>query len=387
MNVLEELLSSRWIVKSENKDKYYRVKDSLEEARRYANEKMGHQIIANSLLIKLEKIPAKAESYMGIEAFTSPMEYCFLCIILMFLEDREAEEQFVLSQLTEYVAANMTEEKADWTKYTTRKQLVKVMQFCIDNSILKINDGSNEMFANDYGGEVLYENTGVSKYFMRSFSRDILQFTNPSDFQASEWLDVNEDRGIARRHRIYKRLLMSTGIYRSGEADEDFEYLKNYGNRIHEDLMKNFDCRLQVHRSSAYLIMGEECHIGRAFPENSTLSDIILLCNRLLYQEILQNRQMASLDECCRLRRIEYERILLNCKEQYGKGFVKTYREMTATEFVNKVRDYMEHLAFIEMDMVQDEVIIRPIIGKIIGEYPKDFQAADGSKDEQQMGN
>ena len=52
---------------------------------------------------------------MGIHVFTSKEEYALLCILLMFLEDRDAGEQFILSQLTEYIASNMPGEGVDWT--------------------------------------------------------------------------------------------------------------------------------------------------------------------------------------------------------------------------------------------------------------------------------
>jgi uncharacterized protein (TIGR02678 family) len=115
MKEFETLLDKRWVLKSEDKDLYYKVRDAIGEIRRFATDKMGCQVIENSLLVKLEKIPAIPESCMGIEEFTSQEEYAFLCILLMFLEDKDAEEQFILSQLTEYIASNMPQGSVDWT--------------------------------------------------------------------------------------------------------------------------------------------------------------------------------------------------------------------------------------------------------------------------------
>lgn len=49
---------------------------------------------------------------------------------------------------------------------------------------------------------------------MRNFSRDIMEYTKPEDFRESEWFEVDEDRGLARRHRVYKRLLFAPAVYR-----------------------------------------------------------------------------------------------------------------------------------------------------------------------------
>ena len=89
---------------------------------------------------------------------------------------------------------------------------------------------------------------------------------------------MDEDRGIARRHRVYKRLLFSVGMYKSEGAIEDFEYLKYYGRRLAEDLEQNFDCQVHIHKGSAFFLAGEECHIGTVFPVNNALSDIMLFC-------------------------------------------------------------------------------------------------------------
>ena len=82
MNTLEILLSRRWVLKSRDKELYYQVKDQLGEVKKFLMEKMGYQVIVNPYLVKVEKIPAKAECWMGIQEFTEPVEYAFFCLIL-----------------------------------------------------------------------------------------------------------------------------------------------------------------------------------------------------------------------------------------------------------------------------------------------------------------
>ena len=86
MKELEILLNKRWVLKSRDKETYYKLRDALGELRKFTTEKMGCQIIDNSLLIKMEKIPVIPESFMGIQKFSSKEEYAYLCILLMFLE-------------------------------------------------------------------------------------------------------------------------------------------------------------------------------------------------------------------------------------------------------------------------------------------------------------
>lgn len=90
---------------------------------------------------------------MGILDFKEPVEYVFFCLVLMFLEEKEAEEQFVLSELTEYVQSQYEGEQIDWTVYRYRRHMIKVMKYCTACGLLNIDDGSEEGFARDYTGE------------------------------------------------------------------------------------------------------------------------------------------------------------------------------------------------------------------------------------------
>ena len=371
MNALEILLGRRWILKSRDRELYYQVKDQLGAVKRFLTEKLGYQVIVNPYLIKAEKMPAKPENWMGILEFHHKIEYVFFCIVLMFLEEKEAEEQFVLSELTEYIQGQYREEQVDWTVYSFRRHLIKVLKYCVSCGILNVDDGNEESFARDDSSEVLYENTGVSRYFMKNFTQDIMGFSSPEDFQKEEWIGVDEDRGIVRRQRVYRRLLMTMGMYRDQETEEDFAYVKNFRNMIQGELSEFLDCELHVHRSGAFLILGEECRMGRCFPEENTLSDIVLLVNSLIGEKIQEGKIVPGAEEQIDLPREAFLGILEECRERYSRGFIKTYREMTTKEFCQEVLSYMKELSLIEER--RGDIWVSGAAGKIAGQYPKDF--------------
>lgn len=375
MKPLEILLSKRWILKDREKELYYQLKDEIGKSRDFLTEKLGYQAIITPNLIKLEKIPAYAQNWMGIQDFSDRLEYIFLCMILMFLEDRDAGEQFVLSMLTEYIQANIKEEQIDWTIYSYRRHLVKVMKYCVKLGILEIDDGSEDSFMKSDEGEVLYQNTGASRYFMKNFSRDISDYHSQEDFLKEEWIGMNEDRGIIRRQRVYRSLLMSPGIYLNDDTEEDFAYVRHYRGMIEEELNRFFDCELQVHKTSAFLIMGEDSNLGRSFPEENTLSDIVLLWCNLFRQKIADGSIEVPAGEDIVISRQQFLMISEECKRQYGSGWIKTYREMTMGEFCKKLKEYM-----ILMEMIMekyDQIIVYPIVGKVAGCYPKDFKGGE----------
>ena len=359
MKELEVLLSKRWILKSRDKETYYKIRDALGELRKFTTEKMGCQIIDNSLLIKMEKIPVIPEIFMGIQEFSSTEEYAYLCILLMFLEDRDAQEQFILSQLTEYITANLPGDISDWTLYTNRRKLIRVLRFAAEQGIIGITDGKDD--------------TGTSRYFMKNFSKDIMEYTKPEDFRESDWFEVDEDRGFVRRHRVYKRLIFAPGMYKEDGSPEDFEYLKYYGRRLSEELEQIFDCHVHIHRGSAYLLSGEDCRMGTVFPGNNSISDILLLCFGEIRKKIETGEWKTAADESCLTDQIEFENLIKEVKREYGSGFSKIYREMPEGEFVKSVIDEMELWMFIKKEKAEHQIKICPLIGKIQGSYPEDY--------------
>ena len=73
MNVFEELMNHRYIIKAKEREKYYHVKDEIGSIKEFVTDKLGYRIISNGTLIKMEKLPGEAQSWMGINEFTSEM--------------------------------------------------------------------------------------------------------------------------------------------------------------------------------------------------------------------------------------------------------------------------------------------------------------------------
>ena len=374
MNVFEELMNQRWITKEKEREKYYRIKDGIGEVKEFIREKLGYRLIDNGMLIKLEKLPGEALSWMGIEEFSSKTEYAFFCLILMFLEDKEVEEQFVLSQLTEYIAAQYPGDAIEWTVYENRRKLIRVMKYAMKQGLFFNNDGSEDGFAVELETEVLYENTGLSKYFTRNFTRDISEYTKVEDFFQSEWMDMDEDRGVVRKQRVYRKLLLTPGVYKDKEKDEDFAYIKNYRSSIEHDFERMVDCSLQVHKTSAYVILGGNGTLGKVFPGNNSISDAILLAFFLIQKKIAKGTLTVEMDETIVLSEQEMKELLIECKKTFGAGFAKKYREdMPDTEFAKTILEEMEQFDMVRMEPVTKDVIIMPIAGKISGIYPKAY--------------
>ena len=147
MNEVRTLLENFWICKDTDKETYYRIKRDIPNFQKFIREQLGWKLIHTENLLKLEKRPAHAEPFMGIEEFTEIRDYCILCVILMYLEDKEEQAPFLLSELISYVETQLKAYMTiDWTSFTQRKSLVRVLQYMEKLQMIRVRDGRSEGF-------------------------------------------------------------------------------------------------------------------------------------------------------------------------------------------------------------------------------------------------
>lgn len=377
MKELEILLENFWIVKEKNSELYHLIKDAGPKYKNFIEEKLGYRLTVNPYLIKLEKIPGRPEKWMGIPEFDSTVDYGLFCLLLAFLEDRGSGDQFVLSQVTEYLQSGWTyNEKLDWTLYRHRRSLVKVMRFAASMLLLKVDDGEEGKFIDEAETEVLYESTGISKYFVRNFSTNILNYTNWKDIEAGEWLEADADRGRIRRNRVYRRLVMSPVVYNEGVEDPDYAYIKNYKNMILKDVEDHLNASLHVHKNGTLLVYDSPRQGMDVFPGNGTLSDIVLQINSEIVGRIKEGRLSKYEDDIIQISGPEFENIIESCRIQYLYGWSKEYREMTADNLFNQILEFMEGFSMLEKS--GREINIMPLCGKVVGYYPGNFKNQGG---------
>ena len=365
MTALQILLNERFVIKSKNVERFLMVKDGLKECKKFIEEKLGYTIVLQPNFIKLEKIPGLAEAWMGIEDFTTIREYQMLCYLLIFLEDKEIEQQFVLSEITEFLSLQFTSDELKWTDFPTRKQLVRVIKYVLDVGLIKQNDGDENGFARDEEAEVLYENTGISKYFLRYFGIDIMGFDSPADFDSTTWGNLDEDRGIVRRQRIYRRLLLSPGVYRDDEQNEDFAYIRNQRSQIEQDFQKFLACDLHVHRSSAYLVLDDMKSLGRTFPRGNAADDLVLFLFTHLRKMIKTPPTLVGEQTIVSVEEFEFH--LLHGIKSIRLFLPKTQQAKSDLILTQEVIARMIHNGFIKRN--EDNIIIYPIVGKLTAYY------------------
>lgn len=378
MEELKMLLRNYIILRTEQQDNYYRIKDKYKEFKSFITDNLGYSLIIRSDFIRLEKIPGKAESFMGISEFENTIEYVMLMLMLIFLEDKGKEEQFLLSHITEALSSNDIDVKFEWTEYSTRRSLIKVLKFMIKNNIIKITDGSEDDFALDESKEVLFESTGVSKYLVNNFNDDILDFKSSKELFVEKSLDSDIDKGAIRKNRVYRKLLLSPIVYRD-ESLEDYEYIKNYRKYIEENFSKYLGWSLHVHKNGAMLVLGEREAGFSLFPNTKGISDVILFVLNEIRNKVKNEDIKINEEDIAILNKSDFEEILLRVKLNKSNGFSKEFREMSDKKYIYEIEKEMESFKFISKE--KEFIKILPLCGKVIGEYPADYDF--GGKNEE----
>lgn len=379
MKVLEELLENYWILSQFDKEKYDEIRQELDEKTiNFIKYKLGYKLIINPYIVKLEKVPGIPKAFMGIKEFSTKLEYIFLCLILIYLEEKVRKEQFILSQMIDYIQNSVVDIDLgdiviDFNIYKQRQSMVKVLKYIRDLGFIKLYDGDENKFAENIENDVLYEITGVSKYFVRNFTSDISDCNLYTDIYEKEQLGLEQEKGIERRQRVYRRLFTENVVYSESKDDQDYLYIKQYKNTIAQDVDQMLDSSLEIHKNGAYILLAEHEPFKNVYPANKSISDVVLFMNTILSEKLENNEFQKEENDTILISEIEFSNIIKNLKENYSRGFSKEYREMDEVKLQEQILDYMTDFDMIRYEKYLKQYRIMPITFKIKGKYPENF--------------
>lgn len=370
---LEYLLDNYWCVKEQNPKEYFKIKNNLDYYKDFIQGKLGSRLLVNERFIKLEKIPAVPKSYMGISEFSDTLEYIILFIVLLFLEDKPKFEQFILSNLIEFISNTVVTLELDnvvnWNILHHRKCLVNVINHLKELNIIKVVEERN-VFTEDASAEGLYETTGLSNYYIREFKNNILEYNDLSDFVNDEFNDQSNSVGDVRRYKVYRHLIYSLASYTEDLSEFEIDYLKKFRGSIQNELDKYTNAQLELTKNMAVLLYDEEDREKFDFPNNKAICDIVLLVNNNILNKVNNNILILNNDETITISKEQLSRIIKEVKQEYVNYFSKKYREMPMANFVNEVISYMIEYDFIRK--YETEYRIYPIVSKLTGYITKE---------------
>lgn len=370
IQALDMLLHRYWILRSEEPELYQLVREREKVLRRYIDDKLGLRLLIHQHFVKLEKIPAEPEPWMGIQPFQEPVDYAIFCCALSYIEGKAVDEQFLLSEFCEEIQNDFPGEfPLDWTLYAHRKSLIRSMKSLLEFRLIRTIDGEIARFDHDEEQEVLYEATSYSRYFLRTFPEDFSAYWQWSELLGDEWRANREDE---RRKRVYRKLFFSPGLHRNDVQDPDFLYIRQFRNRLSEDIEQHSDYRLQVYKNTAFLAISEPKQHHRVFPDTKSSTDLLLQLSYELHRRsdlYIPNEQGELL-----FTEGEFDQIIDKLKEQHVAGWAKLYREKGTSAIREDILKAMGNWMMGDFDTEASLIRVKPLLGVLTGVYPADFE-------------
>lgn len=370
---LEYLLNNYWCIKEQNPDIYFKIKNNLDYYKDFIQTKLGSRLIVNDRFIKLEKIPAVPKTYMGISNFNDKLEYIILFIILLFLEDKPKLEQFILSNLIEFITNTATTLELDnvpnWNILHHRKCLVNVINHLKELGIIKVVE-EESLFTEDSKAEALYETTGLSNYYVREFKNNILEYNDLNDYVNDEFNNQNENIGDVRRYKVYRHLMYSLVSYTEDLTEFEMDYLRKFRSSINNELSKYTQSELELTRNMAVLMYEDETKEKFDFPNNKAISDIVLLINDTILKKVSNDELKLNQDETITISKEQLGRIIKETKQDNISYLSKNHQEMPLDNFNKEVINYLK-----EYDFIREYELgykIYPMVSKLTGYIPKE---------------
>lgn len=347
---MQLLLNNFWILKEDDLDNYYKIKRNQHLLRDYINKTLGSRLIIHDRFIKLEKIPAQALESIGLPNFILQTDYIYLCLILLFLEDKTRETYFMLSDLIDYVkntaVALELNNIPNWTLTKERKSLKRAVNFLEKIKVIKLKDASKDDFSDNENAEALYISTGLSNYVMRMFNNEIFDIKQEEDFIKDEWTYQNDEKGDIRKYKIYRNLIYTPCIYMNDISKSEIDYLKQLRHHISNEL-SNLNYELELTKNMALVFENENALTKDSFPNNKRISAIVLIVLTKLYELIKENKIILNEYEIGKISYEDLYNIIINIKNKYNIYLSKTLKDLTDSAFFDNILDILETYTFI----------------------------------------
>jgi uncharacterized protein (TIGR02678 family) len=178
---------------------------------------------------------------------------------------------------------------------------------------------------------------------------------------------------MRRRHRVYRRLFLSPAFYSSGAADPDFLYLRNFRHRIAEDVAEHTPYRLELYANAALLVSPERKGRLTLFPENRAISEIAMQLAVFSRERWAALKESERISGSLSLSAVEFEQLVVKCKEQYGAGWSKEYREALPSETTADLLCHLLHWKMADQDPETGVITLLPLLARVVCRYPDDF--------------
>lgn len=349
---IHALLNNFWILKEDNMELYYSIKRHQEEIRSFIVRNLGSRLIIHDKFIKLEKLPTIPSSNLGIKSFVNESDYVYLCLVLLFLEDKPQGTYFLLANLIDYVKSTMISMEMntipDWKIARDRKSFKRAVDYLIEIGTVKVKDESENDFSSDENANALYVSTGLSNYVMRVFNNEIFDYDKETDFIKDEWMYQSDEKGDIRKYKIYRNIIYTPVVFSNSLSESELDYLKKLRGHMKDELINALGYELEVTRNMALVFLYEDDNSKHNFPNNKRISSIVLMVNSKLLEMVSSKKIELNEFEIGYISYDELFKIIIEIKNDKSSYLGVGLKSLSDDVFFTQITEYMEEYSFIK---------------------------------------
>jgi uncharacterized protein (TIGR02678 family) len=367
------LLEKFWITRKSHPDEFHFVRKHTKEIQKYFIDNFGYQLFSTLNIIKLEKVPFSADSWMGIKAFSETLDYTIFIATLAYLEERSGEDLFLISMLTNFIREFVTNDvEIKWEVYNHRLSFIRVMKYVEKMDLVSVVEGDVSQYKDNEEVEVLYRPTMLSKYFLRFFTKPIHEFKSKEDMLRDKWInEANESTPKENLQMLNRRLFFSPVVYKEDLSESEKKYFSHQSFRMVETVSEYTDFELEIYRNQLLLVSDRRNSKLDQHPNSKAISDVALHFGSFMKTKIKEGEELP--EKSMAITPHTFDKWVEECQNRYGDGWSKEFREDYAESVAKKLLEYFEEWGFAEKNDNTFEIHLYPAIVRTVGEYPNDY--------------
>lgn len=367
------LLNRPWILKEEDQDLYFSIKDHYEELRDWFMDQAGFPLIVTRSLAKLERTPVVPQAWMGFEEFREVRDYVFFAYALWYLEGKTEMDQFLLSDIVEEVRDQMAIGglEADWRHYHHRLSMARALKKLSALGVLILVDGDESDWAQNEDRNALYECSPHSRYVLRRFPQDLTAYSKMEELaDPILYADTPDGQNMRKRHRVYRRFLLEPVVLDRHWEPDLLPYVLTQRRSVMDHMQRMLGFEGRRYREGLLFFHPELTGEAELFPTLSGASDLVMLVAGELRRglNLESHGRYAEADGSIRLERSELEGILLRLQERCREYWSKEYRESSSAQLADIVLRHMEQWQLGEWED-DNHFLVSPVVGRWNAEY------------------
>lgn len=392
LECIHQLLDSFWVVRKENPELFYEIKQNEGFLRDYFKDYFRFKLVVGADFAKVEKFQVTPQPSTGISDFKEVKDYIIFYCILAFL-DGKASKQFALSDICQAVVSyypRSSKEKVGentpaltWKGnegYKNRLALIRALKEAVRRCLIEVIDKNIEDFQERETNDALLRSTGLVKYFMRNISFNIEENLTLNDILLLQEIQERE-LGVERRHLLYRKLFLEPTLYRHEVSAADFDYLRQYGRHLNEHAEKYYDMNVDIYGSSAFLVKESAGTFRRFFPANNAESNLVIQFATLLRLKIIDDNDslVEQKDGTVILTNIDLDFMCQQLITENRQGWTTGLKNMSVAEVKNTIKNMLFEWKLAEITQ-EGDLKIYDVIGRFF-EKSKEEQLKEHDDD------